>query len=65
MVLDEPKPTDEVFEVNGFTMLMDKQLHQQTRDVTVDYILHGMGSGFQLSTQVPIGGSACGSSCSC
>ena len=65
MVLDEPKQTDEVFKVNGFTLVMDKLLHEQTKDVTVDYVQHGMGSGFQISSEVSIGGSACGSSCSC
>jgi iron-sulfur cluster assembly protein len=66
LVLDEPKETDEVFTTNGFTMLMDKELLGMTKDVTVDYVNHGMRAGFQLSSQVPIGGGAgCGSSCSC
>lgn len=67
MVLDEPKASDEVFEVNELTLLVDKDLHQNTKDVTVDYVDQGARSGFQVTSQVPVNGgsSACGSSCSC
>jgi iron-sulfur cluster assembly protein len=69
MVLDEPKENDDVYQINGFTMLIEKDLHETTKDVTVDYVTYGMGSGFKLSAQVPVGGgsggSGCGSSCSC
>jgi iron-sulfur cluster assembly protein len=65
MVLDEPKEADEVFAVNGFTMLMDKALSEQTKDVTIDYGMHGCGSGFKLTSEVPIAGAGSGSSCSC
>ena len=66
MVLDEPKASDEVFAVNDFTLVMDKDLHEQTKQVTVDYVVRGVHSGFQLSSQVPVGSnSACSSSCSC
>jgi iron-sulfur cluster assembly protein len=66
MVLDELKDTDEVFKVNGFTMLVDKDLHEQVRSVTVDYVVYGVGSGFKLTSEIPIGnGGACSSSCSC
>ena len=63
MVLDEPKDTDEVFKVNGFTMVMDKELIGQTKDVTVDYGILGCGSGFRLTSEIPIAGT--GGSCSC
>jgi iron-sulfur cluster assembly protein len=64
MVLDEPKETDEVFNINGFTMLMDKELIAQTRDVTIDYGMEGCGAGFRLTSEIPIA-SGCGASCSC
>ncbi len=66
MVLDEPKETDEVFKVNGFTMIMDKDLLKATQDVTVDYINQGFRAGFQIDCKVPVsgGGMSCGS-CSC
>ncbi len=67
MVLDEPKETDDVYEVNGFTMVIDKELHGTTKDVTVDYVNYGMGSGFKVTSEVPVntGGGGCSPSCSC
>jgi len=65
MVLDEPKETDEVFKVNGFTMVVDRDFCIQTKSITVDYVSDGMGSGFQLTSEVPVGGGSCGTSCSC
>lgn len=64
MVLDEPKETDDVFKVQGFTFLMDRELKAQTKDVTVDYGLYGCGSGFRIASEVPVGGGG-GQSCSC
>ena len=68
MVLDEPKDSDDVYEVNGFTMLVDKGLHQMTQDITVDYVSYDTGSGFKLTSEVTVGGGCgggCSSSCSC
>ncbi len=67
MVLDEPKETDDVYKVNGFTMLVDKELHGKTKDITVDYVSYGMGSGFRVVSEVAVssGGGGCSPSCSC
>jgi Fe-S cluster assembly iron-binding protein IscA len=67
MVLDEPKQTDDVFKVNGFTMLVDKELHVKTQDITIDYVSYGMGSGFRVASEMPVGGGegGCSPSCSC
>jgi Fe-S cluster assembly iron-binding protein IscA len=66
MVLDEPKDGDDVYKVNSFTMVMDKELYKRTKDVTVDYVNYGFGAGFKLTCEVPISnGGGCGSSCSC
>lgn len=66
MVLDEPKESDTVFKVNGYTMIMDKDLQESTKEVTVDYVNYGIRAGFQVTSQVPVaGGGGCGSSCSC
>jgi Fe-S cluster assembly iron-binding protein IscA len=47
-------------------MLVDKDLHQKTKDITVDYVSYGMGSGFRLASEIPVGGGGgCSSSCSC
>lgn len=65
MVLDEPKDSDDVFKVNGFTMVVDKDLLEQTKSVTVDYVTYAMGSGFKVTPEVAISGGGCGSGCSC
>lgn len=68
MVLDEPKEKDQVFKVNGFTMLVDDNLMKMTKDITVDFVDSGMRSGFTVTSEVPIGGGgggSCGSGCSC
>lgn len=66
MVLDEPKDSDNVFQVNGFTMLVDKDLMEKTKEITVDYVNYAMGAGFKLSSALPVGGGGgCGSTCSC
>lgn len=66
MVLDEPGEADEVYKVNGFTMVVEKSLVEQTKEITVDYVSSGMGSGFQVKSMAPVGGgSSCGGSCSC
>ena len=65
LVLDEPKETDDVFKVNGFTMLIDKDLHETIKNVTVDFSDHGMSSGFRVISEVPVGSGVCGGSCSC
>lgn len=67
MVLDEPKDSDDVYKINGFTVMVDKELHEKTKDITVDYVSYGMGSGFRLTPECPVGGSGggCSPSCSC
>ena len=65
MVLDEPKETDDVYKINGFTMVIDKELHERTKDIIVDYVSNGMGSGFQVASEIQVGGGGCGCSCKC
>ncbi len=67
MVLDEPKETDDVYKINGFTMMIDKGLHETTKNVAVDYVIYGMGSGFRVTSEIPVsgGGGGCSPSCSC
>jgi hypothetical protein len=41
MALDEPKDSDAVFEVDGFTYLIDRRLLDEVRPVTVDFTTFG------------------------
>ena len=64
MVLDEPTNTDAVFKVNGFTIVVNRNLLELTKSLTVDFVNYGMASGFRVVPEVPIaGGGGCGSSC--
>ena len=64
MALDEPKNTDNVYDVNGFQFIMDKDFDEKARPVTVDFL----GYGFKISSSLDFGAgsgcSSCGSSCS-
>lgn len=69
LVLDEAKQTDDSFQIDGLTYLIDKELSQQSGDVKVDFVDNGCQQGFMLSSANPLasegGGCSCGSGCSC
>lgn len=37
MALDEPNDSDQIFEIDGFTYLVDKQLLAEAQPITVDF----------------------------
>ncbi|NNL78446.1 MAG: heme biosynthesis protein HemY, partial [Desulfobacterales bacterium] len=41
MALDEPKETDDVYDVNGFQFVMDKDFGEKPKPVTVDFLGYG------------------------
>ena len=57
MALDEPKDTDNSYEVNGFKFIMDKEFFEKAKPVKVDFL----GYGFSISSSIEFGPSACGS----
>ena len=59
MALDEPKETDNVYDVNGFQFIVDKEFYEKAQPVTVDFL----GYGFKISSSIEFGpaNSACGS----
>jgi iron-sulfur cluster assembly protein len=59
MALDEPKDSDDVFDIDGFTLLVDKDLMLEAEPIKVDFT----GFGFQLdcSLQFDDGCTACSS----
>lgn len=72
MVLDEPKDTDDSYDIDGLTYLIDKDLAQKSGDVKVDFVDNGWQQGFMVSSAMPLdGGGGCsggcdsGGSCSC
>jgi hypothetical protein len=65
MALDEPRDTDNVFDVNGFKFLVEKEFYEKAKPVTVDF----MGYGFRISSSIQLGGGGggcggCHGSCS-
>jgi iron-sulfur cluster assembly protein len=66
MALDESKEDDEVFKKDEVTFMIDKELFEQAKPITVDYIISGRGSGFKLTSSLDnadqCGGSCCGCS---
>jgi len=64
MALDESRENDEVFDDKGLTYVVEKMLYENIKPIKVDYVNSPMGSGFNISSSMPMGGS-CGGSCSC
>jgi iron-sulfur cluster assembly protein len=57
MALDEPRETDEVFNVNGFQFIVDKEFCERAKPFTVDF----MGYGFRINSSIsPSAADACG-----
>ena len=63
LALDEKKDSDNVFEVEGYSFLMENDLFEQAKPVTVAFD-QGMGFTVQSSIVFPESGGGC-SSCGC
>lgn len=59
MALDEPKDNDNVFDVNGFQFIMEKEFYEKAQPVKVDFL----GYGFKIDSSIEFGAgdAACGS----
>jgi iron-sulfur cluster assembly protein len=64
MALDEPKEDDEILKNDGITFLINKQLLEQVRPLTVDFVESAYGSGFSIASTLAKGG-ACGTCSTC
>jgi iron-sulfur cluster assembly protein len=63
MALDEPKDDDEIIKQNKITYIINKELLDKAKPISVDFVESAMGSGFYLSSSLQTGG-GCGNSCS-
>ena len=63
MALDEPKDTDNSYDVNGFKFIMDKEFDEKAQPVSIDF----MGYGFKINSSIDFGAdcSSCGTTGSC
>jgi hypothetical protein len=59
MALDELKDNDNVFDVNGFQFVIEKEFYEKAQPVKVDFL----GYGFKIDSSIDFGASesACGS----
>ena len=64
MALDEPGKDDEIFDEKGTKFIIDKDIFNQAKPITVDFIETPQGSGFKLTSSFSAAAS-CGSGCSC
>ncbi|MDD5205849.1 MAG: hypothetical protein CVU64_00090 [Deltaproteobacteria bacterium HGW-Deltaproteobacteria-21] len=66
MALDEPKESDEIVKNDGVTYMIDKDLYNQAKPISVDFVESAYGSGFSIRSKLKSDGGGCGStSCSC
>jgi len=67
MALDEPKDDDEIVKSNGITYLVNKELLDQAKPITIDFVESGWGSGFSINSNLAKGAKdgACGSCSTC
>ena len=59
MALDEPRDTDDVFKVDGFDYIIDKELLERAQPVKIDF----QGMGFKLDCGINFDASGGCSSC--
>jgi Fe-S cluster assembly iron-binding protein IscA len=65
LALDELKESDDHFEIDDFTFVIDKALMEEAKPVRIDF----MGMGFKVESSLKLGGGGCsgcssGGSCS-
>ena len=63
MALDEPKDTDDIFDIDGFKYLVDKEFMKKATPIKVDF----SEMGFKLDCGIDFGSgcSSCGTTSSC
>jgi len=66
MALDETKDSDKIYDIDGFTYIIDKEFLDKIKPVKVDF----QGYGFKLTANIDFGAgkesgcSGCGTTCS-
>ena len=65
MALDEPKDTDNVYDVNGFQFIVDKDFYEKAQPVTVDFLGYGFKINSSIEFEPASGCSSCSSDSGC
>ena len=61
MALDEPRENDETFSEQGITFLVDKELFDDVKPISVDFVESAMGAGFSVTSALSNKSAGCGS----
>jgi Fe-S cluster assembly iron-binding protein IscA len=67
MALDEPKESDNTYEIDGFKYIIDKDFLEKAQPIKVDFAEYGfkISSGIDFSAFSNAGCSGCGTSSNC
>ena len=65
MALDESRDNDLEFDDRGIKFVVEDSLYDRVKPIKVDYVSAHMGSGFNITSNLPVQPSSCCSSCSC
>ena len=57
LALDEPRDNDDVFDLNGYTFVVDKELAAMASPIDIDMTDYG----FTVKSSLQLGGGSCGS----
>jgi HesB-like selenoprotein len=66
MALDEPNENDQVFNEHGLTFLVDKELLNEAKQISIEFVESSTGSGFTITSALFNKGkdnTGCGSCC--
>jgi Fe-S cluster assembly iron-binding protein IscA len=63
MALDEPKNTDDVYDIEGFKYIVNKEFMEKVKPIKIDF----SGMGFKIDSGIDFGAecSSCGTKSSC
>lgn len=61
MALDEPRDQDEVYDIDGFQYLVDKNFLEKAKPIKVDYMVHGFKLDCGMEFNTGDGCAGCGS----
>ena len=56
MDLDEPKDSDDAFDIKGLKFIVDKEFMEKAEKIKIDFT----GMGFHLDSNIDLGPSGCG-----
>lgn len=65
MALDEPKDTDNVYDIDNFKYVVDKDFMEQAKPIMVDFKSMGFKITSGMKVESGAGCSGCGSTSSC